>query len=219
MKYIAVVRDKETREIKIFEEMEYLTKKAFADDLRGNGYAVRFITTEDKFDEDCVKYDERVKETAARNKAIREYEKRHANEMGMTVKEYKFWLKTGIYPDGYFEDKEVEEEMVETETSYVNDEGNTVKVMDVSVAFEGCVPKEIRLVSNGIACKAPLKQVYLSQSTAEYRADRKYYENGLNLFRVICEYGKEPCIIIFDYKTRKYINVPFEATMEVKQWE
>lgn len=57
MKYIASVRDKETKELMIIER-EYDTKKHFYDDLRGNNFAVRFITTEEKFDEDCVKYHE-----------------------------------------------------------------------------------------------------------------------------------------------------------------
>ena len=62
-KYIASVRDKETKQLMLIER-EYNRKADFERDLRANGYAVRFITTEDKFDEACEKwyeYNERCK--------------------------------------------------------------------------------------------------------------------------------------------------------------
>lgn len=55
MKYIASVRNKETRELTTITS-EYPNKKEFAEDLRGNGYSIRFISTEDKFDADCEKW-------------------------------------------------------------------------------------------------------------------------------------------------------------------
>lgn len=39
-------------------EREYDRKQDFYSDLRANGYRVRFISTEEKFDEDAVKYNE-----------------------------------------------------------------------------------------------------------------------------------------------------------------
>lgn len=57
-KYIASVRDKETNLLSIIES-EYDRKSDFYSDLHGNGYSVRFITTEEKFDEDCQKWNER----------------------------------------------------------------------------------------------------------------------------------------------------------------
>lgn len=53
-KYIASVKDKETKEIVVIER-EYPTKKAFKSDLIGNGYMVRFIAAEETFDEACEK--------------------------------------------------------------------------------------------------------------------------------------------------------------------
>lgn len=57
-KYIASVRDKETKLLSIIES-EYDRKSDFYSDLHGNGYSVRFISTEEKFDEDCQKWHER----------------------------------------------------------------------------------------------------------------------------------------------------------------
>lgn len=53
--YIASVRDKETKQLMIIKR-EYDRKSDFYTDLRKNGYSVRFITTEEKFDEDCQKW-------------------------------------------------------------------------------------------------------------------------------------------------------------------
>ena len=54
--YWASVRNKETNQIEIIKRDDYSSKKDFAHDLRVNGYAVRFISTPDKFDEDCENY-------------------------------------------------------------------------------------------------------------------------------------------------------------------
>lgn len=48
---------------------EYPTKKAFREDLNANGYAVRFIATEETWDEESEKWGERNE----RNKAIQKY--------------------------------------------------------------------------------------------------------------------------------------------------
>jgi hypothetical protein len=73
-KYIASVRDKETKKLMLIER-EYDRKADFESDLRCNGYAIRFITTPDKFDEACEKwheYNERCK-----------YVSRRMTELGM----------------------------------------------------------------------------------------------------------------------------------------
>ena len=55
--YIASVRF----ENEVFEmKREYRTKAAFRADLLENGFSVRFITTEEKYDEDVTKYYERL---------------------------------------------------------------------------------------------------------------------------------------------------------------
>ena len=92
MKYIASVRDKETKERKILT-YDYPTKKAFRSDLEGNGYTVYFITTEENFDEDCEKYHERYERQKRVQKLLRDSDKKVAERMNMTVTEYRAWLK------------------------------------------------------------------------------------------------------------------------------
>lgn len=72
MMYIASVRNKKTRELTIITS-DYETKKEFEEDLRGNGYSIRFITTEDKFDEDCAKWHAANERSKAYHKAVRQY--------------------------------------------------------------------------------------------------------------------------------------------------
>ncbi len=90
-KYIASVRDKETRELKIIES-EYDRKSDFYNDLRNNGYSVRFITTEDKFDENREKWHERNETSKRVHNMQYASDKKHAASMNMTVVEYRAWL-------------------------------------------------------------------------------------------------------------------------------
>ncbi len=92
MKYIASVRDKETKERKILT-YEYPTKKAFRTDLIGNGYTVYFITTEEDFDRDCEAYHERYERQKRVQKMMRDSDRKQAGRMGMTLAEYRAWLK------------------------------------------------------------------------------------------------------------------------------
>ena len=92
MRYIASVRDKETKERQILTD-DYPTKKAFRTDLTGNGYTVYFITTEADFDTDCEKYHERYERQKRVQKLIRDADKKHAERMNMTVTEYRDWLR------------------------------------------------------------------------------------------------------------------------------
>lgn len=73
--------------------MEYPTKKAFAEDLRGNGYRIRFISTPEKFDEDCEKYHAAVEKTKRIHKVQYECYKNYGKKNGMTFKQYRAWLK------------------------------------------------------------------------------------------------------------------------------
>lgn len=88
-KYIAVVIfEKELSTI----SMEYTTKKDFYHDLRKNGYSVRFISTEENFNKDCEKWHERNETAKNINKRIYESDKKSAERMNMTVKQYRIWL-------------------------------------------------------------------------------------------------------------------------------
>lgn len=91
-KYIASVRDSETKKLMIIED-EYKSKKAFEVDLRGNGYRIRFISTPEKFDEDCEKYNEIWEKNKRVKNAIYAEDKKSAEKMHMTVKEFRAWLK------------------------------------------------------------------------------------------------------------------------------
>ena len=97
MNYIALVKDTDTKTIKIINGDDYKTKKAFESDLRGNGYKIRFITTEEKFDEDCEKYHNTVEKIARRNKINREMKKSTARMLGMSVKEYEARVRCNIW--------------------------------------------------------------------------------------------------------------------------
>ena len=59
MMYEAFVRNKETKETKVIK-MDYPNKKSFAADLKANGYSIKFIATEDTYDEECAKYEARL---------------------------------------------------------------------------------------------------------------------------------------------------------------
>lgn len=88
--YIAIVTYKgELETIK----REYDTKKHFYDDLRLNGYRVRFISTEENFDKDCEKYHERCELNKRVKNAMYASDKKFAERMNMSVKEYRNWLK------------------------------------------------------------------------------------------------------------------------------
>ena len=92
MLYIASVRDKETKKLQLIER-EYNRKSDFYNDLRNNGYSVRFITTEEKFDEDCEKWHEKNELSKRYHNAIYASDKMHAEKMNMTVAEYRAWCK------------------------------------------------------------------------------------------------------------------------------
>lgn len=90
---IASVVDKETKQLKIIKA-EYKTKKEFKEDLVGNGYSVHFIATEETFDDECTKYNERKETSIRRSKLMWASDKRVADKLGMTVKEYRAMVKT-----------------------------------------------------------------------------------------------------------------------------
>lgn len=74
-KYIASVKDRETKKVELIER-EYDSKKGFETDLRTNGYAVRFISTPEKFDEDCEKFAKQLELKRNVAKAKRDSDKR-----------------------------------------------------------------------------------------------------------------------------------------------
>ena len=91
--YIASVRDKETRKIQIIEA-EYKNAAAFREDLYGNGYSVRFITTPEKFDEACENWYWACEKSKTIHKLIYASDKKEAERFGMTVKELREWRKS-----------------------------------------------------------------------------------------------------------------------------
>jgi uncharacterized protein (DUF169 family) len=95
MKYIASVTMKNEKtgkkELTLIER-EYDRKSDFYNDLRCNGYSVRFISTEEKFDDDCEKWHEKNELCKYVHKAMYESDKRFAEKMNMSVAEYRAWL-------------------------------------------------------------------------------------------------------------------------------
>lgn len=89
-KYIAAVTFE--GKLKIIES-EYNRKSDFYTDLRANGYRVRFISTPEKFDDDCEKYHNACELNKYVKKEIYKQHKESAKRMNMTVKEYRAWLK------------------------------------------------------------------------------------------------------------------------------
>lgn len=91
MKYVASVRDKMTKKLMIIEQ-DYNRKSDFYKDLRDNDYSVRFITTPEKFDEDCEKWHERNELNKRVRKNIYAMDKAHAEKLNMSVTEYRKWF-------------------------------------------------------------------------------------------------------------------------------
>ena len=91
MLYIASVRDKETKKLQLIER-EYDRKSDSYNDLRNNGYSVRFIATEETFDNECEKWHEKNELCKRIRKNIYASDKRLASKMNMTVAEYRAWL-------------------------------------------------------------------------------------------------------------------------------
>lgn len=89
-KYVAAVTFEGKRKI---ITSEYNRKSDFYTDLRNNGYRVRFISTPEKFDEDCEKYNEACERNKYVKKLIYASRREQAKRMNMTVKEYEAWLK------------------------------------------------------------------------------------------------------------------------------
>lgn len=88
MLYIASVRDKETRELQVIER-EYDRKSDFYSDLRGNGYSVRFIATEETFDEECEKWYEKNERSKRYHKIKYNIDKEYADKYGVSVAHYR----------------------------------------------------------------------------------------------------------------------------------
>ena len=88
--YKAAVTNKETGKLEVITRDDYTSKKDFAHDLRVNGYAVRFISTPEKFDEDCEKYHwelerrKNVREAMKQHKASKEQDEQEVQEVSET---------------------------------------------------------------------------------------------------------------------------------------
>lgn len=87
-KYIASVRNKDTKELMLIER-EYDKKKDFEIDLRMNGFSIRFITTPDKFDEACEKWYQACEQSKIRHQAVNSYYKEQAEKYGISTAHYK----------------------------------------------------------------------------------------------------------------------------------
>lgn len=87
-KYIASVRNKDTKELMLIER-EYDKKKDFEIDLRMNGFSIRFITTPDKFDEACEKWYQACEQSKLRHKVRHDLDKEQAKKYGISAAHYR----------------------------------------------------------------------------------------------------------------------------------
>lgn len=78
IRYMASVKDEDNR-IQIITG-EYRTKKEFMEDLRGNGYKVRFISIEDNFDIACENYHWQLEKKKNIQRALRESRRGKKND-------------------------------------------------------------------------------------------------------------------------------------------
>lgn len=76
--YVAYVTDKESGKKAIIKRV-YETKKAFYQDLRGNGYSVAYIALESEFDAVSEKYHEKL-ELQKRIRQVKKQMKKSGNE-------------------------------------------------------------------------------------------------------------------------------------------
>lgn len=107
-KYIAVVTNKETGKRTVLKSM-YVNKTSFAEDLRRNGYKVAFISTEETFEEDTRKYEEK-KATAKRVRELKKESKERVDvltELENTIKEVEEMTKEQATETTTTEQKEV----------------------------------------------------------------------------------------------------------------
>lgn len=92
MSYVASVTHK--GRLEILEGLEYKSIRECKDELRANGYKVRFVTTEDKFDEACDKYYEKLNRKNSYNRIKYRLDREEAQRYGCSVKVYRAAWKT-----------------------------------------------------------------------------------------------------------------------------
>jgi hypothetical protein len=69
--FMASVTDIVTKELHVIKSDEYSSKAKFAEDLRG-GFKVRFIATEETFDEACEQYYKKLEDAKLLRKYVAE---------------------------------------------------------------------------------------------------------------------------------------------------
>lgn len=72
--FIVSARNKETNEI-VVREYEAKSAKEAKKDFQDNGYAVRFVTTEENFDADCEAYNAKVEKQVSMRAIMKEVRK------------------------------------------------------------------------------------------------------------------------------------------------
>ena len=95
--YIASV--KYEGKVQILRDLEYNNIRECKSELRANGYQIRVVTTEDKFDEACEKYLAKKEDKSIRNKVKWELDKERAKEYGTSVKTFRAARKALLEKD------------------------------------------------------------------------------------------------------------------------
>ena len=98
--YTAFVKDKETKEQLVITK-EYASKKDFKRDLIGNGYAVKFISESELFDQESEKYHNKLQlqRNIAQAKAsdINAQAKKHGCTAKVYKRAYDKWLNSETF--------------------------------------------------------------------------------------------------------------------------
>ena len=75
--FLVVARNKETNEVVVKEYKAVSAKKA-KEDFRDNGYAVRFVSTEETFDADCEAYNAKIEKQVSMRAIMKEVRAQYA---------------------------------------------------------------------------------------------------------------------------------------------
>ena len=85
--------------VEILEGLEYKNIRECKNELRANGFKVRFVCKPEQFDETCEKMYEKRELKSNINKAKYSYYKKEAEKYGTSVKTYRAAMKTLLEKD------------------------------------------------------------------------------------------------------------------------
>lgn len=85
--------------VEVLENLEYRNIRECKNELRNNGYKVRFVCKPEDFDEACSRYHKKVSDKAFINKAKNKFYKEEAAKYNTSIKTMKSAYKTYLEKD------------------------------------------------------------------------------------------------------------------------